>query len=227
MRQMFREFKRAPARIVTSILALALALGAMGVFAIPAVASSSLRDSVRADRMANITFDTTDSGSVDIASAVESVPGVEYALAEVVVDVGARSSSSGPTLLPVVGRDLADTRVDVVSAASGRLPASAGEVLVTDGVAEVGDTITVTTPGGDDVPLTVVGVGGTSFWAGEQVAFSTFASSSGPRRRRRLQSRRRPCDRHLRQRPALDGGCCTRTPRRRRRHAHRAADHSA
>ncbi len=178
MRQMFREFKRAPARIVTSVLALALALGAMGVFAIPAVASSSLRDSVGADRMANIAFDTTDSAAVDIASAAESVPGVEVALAEVVVEVGTGSTSPGDTLLPLVGRDLADTRVDVVSAASGRLPTGDGEVLVTDGVAEIGDTIPATAPDGSEVRLSVVGIGGTSFWAGESVAFSTLATAS-------------------------------------------------
>ena len=179
MHQMFREFRRAPARIVTSILALALALGAMGVFAIPTVASSSLRDSVAADRMANIAFDTTDSGAIDIAAVAESVPGIDDALAEVVVVVGTGPTPSGDALLPVVGRDLADTRIDVVSATSGRLPAGAGEVLVTDGVAEVGDIVPVTAPDGRVVPLTVVGVGGTSFWAGETVAFSTVATAAG------------------------------------------------
>jgi putative ABC transport system permease protein len=178
MRQILREFKRAPARIVTSILALALALGAMGVFAIPAVASSSLRDSVGTDRMANIAIDTTESGEVDVAVAVESVPGVEDALAEVIVDVGTGPTSSGVTLLPLVGRDLADTSVDAVTATSGRMPTSAGEVLVTDGVAEIGDTIRVTAPDGRDEPLTVVGFGGTSFWAGESVAFSTLATAT-------------------------------------------------
>jgi putative ABC transport system permease protein len=178
MRQMFREFKRAPARIVTSILALALALGAMGVFAIPAVAASSLRDSVRADRMANIALDTTDSGVVDIATAAESVPGVEDALAEVVVDVGTGAAVSGASLLPVVGRDLGDARVDVVSVASGRLPTGDGEVLVTDGVADVGDKVMVTAPDGHQVGLSVVGIGGTSFWAGESVAFSTVGTAA-------------------------------------------------
>ena len=178
MRQMFREFRRAPARIVTSILALAFALGAMGVFAIPTVASSSLRDSVAADRMANIAFDTTDSDAIDIAAAAESVPGVDDALAEVVVDVGTGPASPGAALLPVVGRDLTDTRIDVVSATSGRLPTVAGEVLVTAGAANLGDTITATAPDGREVPLTVVGVGGTTFWAGETVAFSTFATAA-------------------------------------------------
>ncbi|TFH20591.1 MAG: ABC transporter permease, partial [Acidimicrobiales bacterium] len=176
MRQMFREFKRAPARIITSVLALALALGAMGVFAIPAVASSSLRDSVGADRMANIAFDTTASGAIDIASAAESVPGVDDALAEVIVHVD--TESLGGTLLPLVGRDLADIRVDVVSATRGRLPISDGEVLVTDGVAEVGDAFAVTAPDGHRTKLTVVGVGGTTFWAGESVAFSTLPTAT-------------------------------------------------
>ena len=178
MRQMFREFKRAPARIVTSVLALALALGAMGVFAIPAVASSSLRDSVAADRMANIVFDTTDSGAVDIASVVESVPGVDDAVAEAVVDVGTGATVTDTALLPLVGRDLADTRVDVVSATSGRLPISDGEVLVTDGVADVGEVIIATAPDGHQTNLIVVGIGGTTFWAGESVAFSTLRTAT-------------------------------------------------
>jgi len=176
MRQMFREFRRAPARIITSVLALALALGAMGVFAIPAVASSSLRDSAGADRMANIVFDTTDSGAIDMASVVESVPGVDDALAEAMVGVG--TGSPDATLLPLVGRDLADTRVDVISATSGRLPISDGEVLVTDGVADVGDVIIATAPDGHQTNLIVVGIGGTTFWAGESVAFSTLRTAT-------------------------------------------------
>ena len=95
MRQTFREFKRAPARIITSVLALALALGAMGVFAIPAVASSSLRDTVSQDRMANIVLDTTPTGATDAVALAKSVPGVDDALGQVVVEVGTGPSDPG------------------------------------------------------------------------------------------------------------------------------------
>ncbi len=176
MRQTFREFKRAPARIITSVLALALALGAMGVFAIPAVASSSLRDTVSQDRMANIVLDTTPTGATDAVALAESVPGVDDALGQVVVEVG--PNDPGSTLLPVIGRDLTDTSVDRVSATIGRLPTRVGEILVTEGVAAIGDSVAVTAPDGHLADLVVVGVGGTSYWAGESAAFTTLTTAT-------------------------------------------------
>ncbi|HYN33140.1 MAG TPA: ABC transporter permease [Ilumatobacteraceae bacterium] len=178
MRQTFREFKRAPARIIVSILALALALGAIGVFAIPAVASSSLRNTVGTDRMANLVLDTTDTGASDVVAVAESVAGVDDALAQVVVDVGTGPDDPGTSLLTVIGRDLADERVDRVSATTGRLPIRTGEVVVTAGVAAVGDLIAVTDPDGHEVDLIVVGVGGTSYFAGESVAFTTLDTAT-------------------------------------------------
>jgi putative ABC transport system permease protein len=178
MRQTLREFKRAPARIITSILALALALGAMGVFAIPAVASSSLRDTVGRDAMANIVLDTTPTGATDAVTLAESVPGVDDALGQVVVEVGTGADDPGSTLLPVIGRDLTDGSVDRVSATVGRLPTRTGEALVTDGVAAVGDSLAVTAPDGRRSDLVVVGVGGTSFWAGESAAFTTLDTAT-------------------------------------------------
>ena len=113
MRQMFREFKRAPARIVTSILALALALGAMGVFAIPAVASSSLRASVGADRMANLGSTRPTAGSRTSHRLPSPCPAWRPCLAEVIVEVGTGRTAPGATLLPLVGRDLGRHRLDV------------------------------------------------------------------------------------------------------------------
>ena len=54
MRQVLREVRRAPSRIVVSVFALALAIGAIGVFAIPTVASSSLRDAAERDNLAEV-----------------------------------------------------------------------------------------------------------------------------------------------------------------------------
>lgn len=169
MRQIFREFRRAPARIAASIAALALALGAMGVFAIPSVASSSLRDSVTSDRMANLVLDTTDTGGVDVVRSLRTIPGVDDVLAQVVVEVGTGERET----LPIVGRDLTDDRIDIVTAAAGGLPNARDEILVSDGVASVGDVLVVTAPSGADVELSVVGVGTTAFRAGEPVAFTT------------------------------------------------------
>ena len=173
MRQTWREFRRAPARIVTSVVALALALGAMGVFAIPTVASSSLRDTVASDRMANLTISTTDGGAVDVVAIARSVDGVDDVRGEVIVSVGVGTVDPGDALLPVVGRDLTDRSVDAITVSAGRLPTVDDEVLVTAGVAELGDTLVVTTPDGRPLDLDVVGVGGTSYWAGEPSAFAT------------------------------------------------------
>ncbi len=178
MRQAFREFRRAPARIATSVLALALALGAMGVFAIPSVASSSLRDSVDRDRMANIVLPTTDASGVDIAELAESIDGVDDARAEIRVSVGVGRPDPGDVVIDVIGRDLLDTSVDALNVSAGRLPVAAGQVLVTDGVASVGDVVSVTAPDGQLHELAVVGVGATSWWAGESVAFSTLETAS-------------------------------------------------
>lgn len=184
MRQTYREFRRAPARILTSVFALALALGAIGVFAIPSVSSSSLRDTTGRDRLANIVLDTTDAGTVDVAAAAGAVPGVADASAQVFVEVAIGDDAR----LPILGRDLSDDRIDIVSAVSGRLPTVDGEVLVADGVAAVGDTFAVIAADGHEAELVVVGIGGTSFWAGEPVGFTTvdtaigLAGTDGPNR---------------------------------------------
>ena len=58
--QAWREVRRAPARIFTSVFALALAIGAIGVFAIPTVSTSSLRDAAERDGIPQIVFFTSD-----------------------------------------------------------------------------------------------------------------------------------------------------------------------
>ncbi len=178
MRQIFREIRRAPARILTSVFALALAVGAIGVFAIPSVASSSLRASVDADRMSNLVFSTTDSGSIDLDVVVGETSNVADHEGQVIVDVGVGPASAagdgGAVTLPVVGLDPVDQRVDVVSVTSGRLPGESGEIVVADGVAAVGDSITATAPDGRSVDLDVVGIGSTSYWSGDDVAFTTL-----------------------------------------------------
>ena len=55
-----RQFRRAPGRILASVFALALAVGAIGVLAIPTVAGSSLHDAAERDGVADIVVATTD-----------------------------------------------------------------------------------------------------------------------------------------------------------------------
>ena len=46
MRSILRQFRRAPGRITASIFALALAVGAIGVLAIPTVSEGTLHEAV-------------------------------------------------------------------------------------------------------------------------------------------------------------------------------------
>ena len=177
MRQMFREIGRAPARILTSVFALALAVGAIGVFAIPSVASSSLRASVDDDQMAHLALAVTDSGNVDLDGELADLANVAASEGRVVVDVGVDSGPRGAITLPVVGFDPSEQRVDIVSVDVGRLPSARGEVVVADGVASLGESLTAVAPDGHIAVLNVVGIGGTSYWSGTQLAFSDLATA--------------------------------------------------
>ncbi len=53
-----RTVRRAPARIIASVLAIALAVGAIGVLAVPDVAANSLRELAVEDRLAHVVADT-------------------------------------------------------------------------------------------------------------------------------------------------------------------------
>ena len=59
MRATWRALRRARGRTAASVLALALAVAAIGVFAVPAVTQDSLRRIAADDRLAHITLDTT------------------------------------------------------------------------------------------------------------------------------------------------------------------------
>ena len=62
MRSTLRQFRRAPGRILASIFALALAVGAIGVLAIPSISAASLQEAVERDGLADIIVGTTDLG---------------------------------------------------------------------------------------------------------------------------------------------------------------------
>ena len=59
MRSMLRQFWRAPGRILASVIALALSVGAIGVLAVPTVSESTLHEAVGRDGLADIIVDTT------------------------------------------------------------------------------------------------------------------------------------------------------------------------
>ena len=173
MRQTLREIRRAPARIITSVIALTLAVGAIGVFAIPSVASDSVRSTVEIDRLSNIVLSITDSGGADVEQIVGPVENVVSFDGQVLADVGV----GGAATMPIVGIDPADQDVDIVSITEGRLATAPGEIVVADGVAERGDRMVVTAPDGRTVELSVVGVGSTSAWVSDDVAFATLATA--------------------------------------------------
>ena len=177
MRQMLREIGRAPARILTSVFALALAVGAIGVFAIPTVASSSLQASVDDDQMSNLVLSITDSGSVDLDAVIGDAANVAVYEGQLLVDVGVGTGSPGAVTLPVVGIDPTDQDVDIVSMTAGRLPDGPDEIVVADGVADVGGRVTVTASDGHTVELRVVGIGGTSYWSATDVGYTTLSTA--------------------------------------------------
>lgn len=175
MGRLLREFRRAPARIVATVFALSLALGAIGVMGVPEVSRSSLREEATADAIANIALNTAASRGADMAAVAESVEGVERAEEQISARVGTGDETDGA--LMVLGVDVGSQEIDVVRADLGRLPTGPNEILVVDGLADLGDRLPVTAADGDSSSLTVVGIGGTSFWSGEQIAFSSLETA--------------------------------------------------
>ncbi|MGI9645138.1 MAG: hypothetical protein ACR2O6_07505, partial [Ilumatobacteraceae bacterium] len=174
MRRVVREIRRAPARIVTTVLALALAIAAIGVFAIPTVSTSSLQAAAERDGIAQIvvrTTDTTDAPVLDVLAGVENV-----AVAEPQIET--QVAPDGDWIMTVVGMPLDGQTIDVLRIDAGRLPTGEGEVLVTDGVAALGAVVPIVTEDGGRTSVTVVGIGGTSYWSGEDLAFTSLATAA-------------------------------------------------
>lgn len=172
MRTVWLEVRRAPVRIVTSALALALAIGAIGVLAVPTVSTASLRDAAARDGLPEISLAVSDTGGLDLSTLV-TVDNVRDVDGQVVAHVAAPDD----TTVPVLGKDLANQAVDVVAVDAGRLPMTEGEVVVSSGLAgriEPGSTVPLP---GEVSSLTVVGVGGTSSWLDEDVVFSDLETA--------------------------------------------------
>jgi putative ABC transport system permease protein len=181
IRRLFREIGRAPVRILTSVMALALAIGAIGVLAIPTVSTKSLRDAAQADGIPQVIVPVDDSRTFDVASIVGSVDNVDRAEAQILTFVHLGDGRA----IDVLGVDLGQQELDIVRADEGRLPSALGEVLVTDGVAQIGDNFEISLPGersGQEVVGTmtasVVGIGGTAFWNEDDVVFTSLESAS-------------------------------------------------
>lgn len=164
MRQALREIRRAPMRILTSVLALALAVGAMGVFAIPTVSTSSLRAAAERDGVPDVILTTTDTGDRSVVDAIAALDDVVAAEPQIVHTIEVVDGS-----VDVVGVDVAGQTMDVIQLESGRLPTAPGELVVTPGTAALGEAFAV-----DGDVTTVVGIGQTSSWNDTGTAFATI-----------------------------------------------------
>ncbi|MFK7917303.1 MAG: ABC transporter permease [Ilumatobacter sp.] len=169
-----REVRRAPARILTSIFALALAVGAIGVLAIPTVSTSSLRDAAEQDGIPQIVLFVSDTGTTDVTRSLADVDEVDRVERQVITGV---ETADGDTI-DVLGTEISDQEIDIVSAESGRVPSAFGEVLVTEGTAPLGSAFDVLLADGSPQVLTVVGIGGSTFWNDSDVVFSDFDTAA-------------------------------------------------
>ncbi len=166
MRAAWRQFRRAPARIVASVFALSLAIGAVGVTAIPAVARQPLRDVATRDGLADLVISTTalDAGQVAALATIRGVARVE-ASTSAVVDLG-----DGDVV--VVGMQLVDQQIDRLHVVDGRQPATDQEALASPGFHAIGDTVTVGV-----TSLQIVGHGDTLWFGGTDTLYTTTRSA--------------------------------------------------
>ena len=83
MRSSFLQFRRAPFRILASVFTLALAVGAIGVMAVPAVTGQALREATARDGLPDIVMETSPitAAQVEAASRVAGVAEVEAEVA--------------------------------------------------------------------------------------------------------------------------------------------------
>lgn len=170
MRSLFREMRRAPVRIATSIAAIALAIAAIGVFAVPGVAENSLRDIAAEDRLTHINLSTTPFDDPDLLADLARFPGVEGVETRISATV---ELTSGDDVL-IVGSSAGST-IDRLRVEAGRQPRSPNEALVSPGMASIGDVLTVATQTGSagaDDTLTIVGIGQTTWLATEDAVFT-------------------------------------------------------
>lgn len=164
MKAMLRQFRRAPGRIIASIIAMALAVGAIGVLAIPSVSEGTLHEAVGRDGLADLIVNTSplDAGTV---AAIDDLDGVARAEGQAIAAVELESGF----LTRLIGLEFEGQTMDLVQLSAGRLPASADEVVATPALGGIGDTVVA-----NDVAYEIVGHGSTLWWSGNDVLFASF-----------------------------------------------------
>jgi putative ABC transport system permease protein len=168
MRSILRQFRRAPGRITASVFALALAVGAIGVLAIPTVSEGTLHEAVERDGLGDLMVMTTtfDDATLDAVGDLDDVAVAEGQA------VAAVELASG-FLTRMVGLDFDDQTMDVLQLSAGRLPTGAGEVVTTPSIGEVGDIVVA-----NNRAYEIVGHGSTLWWSDSDVLFASFETSS-------------------------------------------------
>lgn len=174
MSQALRELRRAPARIIASVFALALAVGAIGVLAVPTVSTTSLRAAAERDGIPEIVIRSDDTGSFDVEAELGALGNVDRVEAQVLTTAELLAVNGEPVdgTLDVLGAEIGAQEIDVVSARLGRLPIGEDEAVVAEGRFAIGDVLTLAGPSGSDVDVDVVGIGGTSFYDGSDIVFT-------------------------------------------------------
>jgi len=153
-------------RIVASVFALSLAIGAVGVMAIPAVARQPLRDVAVRDGLADLVISTTalDSAQVAALATIRGVALVEASTSAVV--------ELGDGDVTVVGMQLVDQQIDRLHVIDGRPPATDREALASPGFRAIGETVTVGV-----TSLRIVGHGDTLWFGGTDTLYTTTQSA--------------------------------------------------
>jgi len=165
-RSTLRDARRAPVRVAASILAIALAIAAIGVFAVPGVSNSALREIAAEDQLTHLYVTTSEMSPADLAGIDVEVPGL--------VALETRTSGTLTTVehgnVHVVGRPDAST-IDRLRVTEGRLPTTDGEIAVTPGLGVPGELLTPT-GAPDAAPLEIVGVAETTWFGGTDTVFT-------------------------------------------------------
>ena len=114
---------------------------------------------------------------MNVETLLDSLDNVQAVDTQIETEVSLDAGAPGGALLKVIGFDGQTQQIDLVHAEDGRLPEGRDEVLVSDGVAPIGTTVAVTGQDGETTDLTVVGIGGTSFWSATSAAFTTLETA--------------------------------------------------
>jgi putative ABC transport system permease protein len=166
MRSTLRQFRRAPGRIIASIFAIALAIGAIGVLSIPSISEGALHEAVARDGLADIIVTTTplEDHQVDRIAEFPGVVTVEEQSA-----VAVRIADDFQTTM--IGLDFDDQTMDIVQLTAGTLPVAPNEVVAWPGAGAVGDMLVV-----DGRQYLIAGHGTTLWWADSDVLFAPLST---------------------------------------------------